>query len=246
MQWRSKSWIHPETDARIAAHLHRWETAASRLQTVPLEVQPFITISREYGCGAFALAQRLVQLLNERFRPAIPWAAYGKDLLEHVAQDLHLRREVVESITERRRSEFAEWLDSMLTRKVDESVVVRQLAEVIRSLAMHGHVVLVGRGGYLVTPDLKTGLHTRLVASREWRVHHVATERNLSHDEAARLVERSQAERDRFLQTFYIHDLSKPVHFDLTIDSSRFNNDQIAEIILCALMLRFGERLTAE
>jgi len=74
----------------------------------------------------------------------------------------------------------------------------------------------------------------------------VATERNLSHDEAARLVERSQAERDRFLQTFYIHDLSKPVHFDLTIDSSRFNNDQIAEIILCALMLRFGERLTAE
>jgi cytidylate kinase len=165
--------------------------------------------------------------------------------MEPVAQDLHLHREIVESITERRRGEIAELLDSVLNRKVDEALVVRKLAEVIRSLAMHGQVVLVGRGGYLITSDLKTGLHVRLVAPREWRIHHVGAERNLSHAEAATLVEKSEAERARFLQTFFVRDRSTPVRFDLVIDCSRFNKDQIAEIILGALELRFGQTLAA-
>jgi cytidylate kinase len=245
MYGRSHVRIRSETDARIGAHFHAWEAATSMRRRIPLETQPFVTISREFGCGAYSQAQRLVQLLNERFRPSIPWLAYGRDILEPVAQDLHLHREIVESITERRRGELAELLDSVLNRKVDEALVVRKLAEVIRSLAMHGQVVLVGRGGYLIASDLKTGLHIRLVAPREWRIHHVATERNLSHAEAAKLVEKSEAERAHFLQTFFVRDTSTPVRFDLVIDCSRFNKDQIAEIILGALELRFGQTLAA-
>jgi len=245
MDGRSDTRIHSGTDARIAAHVHAWEAATGMRRRVPLGTQPFVTISREFGCGAYWVAQRLVELLNERFQSSIPWLAYGRDLMEPVAQDLHLHREIVESITERRRGEIAELLDSVLNRKVDEALVVRKLAEVIRSLAMHGQVVLVGRGGYLITPDLKTGLHVRLVAPREWRIHHVAAERNLSHAEAAKLVDKSEAERARFLQTFFVRDRSTPVRFDLVIDCSRFNKDQIAEIILGALELRFGETLAA-
>jgi cytidylate kinase len=245
MDGKSDTRIHSGTDARIAAHVHAWEAATSMRRRVPLGTQPFVTISREFGCGAYLVAQRLVELLNERFRPSIPWLAYGRDVMEPVAQDLHLHREIVESITERRRGEIAELLDSVLNRKVDEALVVRKLAEVIRSLAMHGQVVLVGRGGYLITADLKTGLHVRLVAPREWRIHHVATERGLTPVDAAKFVERSEAERARFLQTFFVRDRSTPVRFDLIIDCSRFSRDQVAELILGALELRFGRTLAA-
>jgi cytidylate kinase len=110
---------------------------------------------------------------------------------------------------------------------------------------MHGQVVLVGRGGYLITSNLRTGLHVRLVAPREWRIHHVATERDLSHAEAAKFVDKSEAERVCFIQTFFIRDRSTPVRFDLVIDCSRFNRDQVAELILGALELRFGQALAA-
>jgi cytidylate kinase len=211
-----------------------------------LGLQPFITLSREYGCGAYTVAQRLVQLLNDRFRPSIPWVAYGRDVLEQVARDMHLQREIVESITERRRDEVTELIDSILNRKVDETLVFRKLAEVIRSLAMRGRVVIVGRGGYLLTPDLKTGLHVRLVAPRAWRVHHVQVERNLAEPDALILVRQSETERSRFLKTFFVQDPARPVYFDLTIDCSRFNPDQVAAIILFALSVRFRKTLIEE
>ena len=246
MQPRSSTWIHPPTDARIAAHVHDWQATVRQLHTVPLGVQPFVTISREYGCGAYNLARHLTQLLNERLHPPIPWLAYGRGVLEQVAQDLHLQREIVESIMERRRDEITELFDSLLNHKVDEALVFRKLAEVIRSLAMRGRVVLVGRGGNRLTPDLKTGLHVRLVAPRAWRVHHVQLERRLTEREASALVAKSEAERAHFLETFFVQDPAQPVHFDLTIDCSRFDPAQVAEIIFCALSVRFHERLAED
>jgi cytidylate kinase len=103
--------------------------------------------------------------------------------------------------------------------------------------------VLVGRGGYLITQDLKTGLHVRLVAPRAWRIHKVAADRNLSPKDAERIVAEGERERNRFLHAFFLHDPAHPFHHDLVIDSARFNLAQIVEIIFTALSSRFGEAL---
>jgi cytidylate kinase len=231
----TRGWAGPDLDARIAAHVRAWEVARRAQQARVSETDPFITISRQFGCEALPLAQQLVRLLNERSRPAIPWAAYDREVLDKVSEELHLRREIVEAVDEHRRNEFNEFFDALLNRKVDETVIFRKVAEVIRALALHGHAVIVGRGGYLLTRDLKTGLHVRLVGPRDWRVKKYAAKHNVPVREAERTVDRRQRERERFLRTFFVPLPADAVPYHLVLDNSHFDVARMAEIVFAAL-----------
>ena len=239
----SHSWAKANLEARITAHVHAWEKAKQAGQPLAPETFPFVTVSRDFGCEALPLSARLVEILNERCRPFFTWVAYDKEVLDQVADELHLRHGVVESIDGKRRSEMTGLFDSILNTRVNDTVLFRKLAEVIRSLAIHGHTVMVGRGSQLITQDLKTGLHVRLVAPIRWRIQRIAAECGLSHAEAQQLVEDSARQRDQFVETFFVHDPEHPFYYDLIIDNSRFNLDQIAEIVFTALCVRFGPTL---
>jgi cytidylate kinase len=239
----SHGWPMATLEGRIAAHVQVWEKARQSGRPRPAETYPFVTISREFGCEATLLAQRLQDLLNERCRPFFTWVAYDQELLDRVAGELHLSRHLVEAVDGRRRNEMSALFDAILNRGVNEAVVFRKLAEIIRALAIHGHSIIVGRGSYLITQDLRTGLHVRLVAPRDWRIHKVATDRGLSVAEAAKIVADGERERDQYIRTFFTHDPAHPFYHDLTIDNSRFNLAQLAEIVFTGLSVRFGEHL---
>jgi cytidylate kinase len=232
-------------EARIAAHVHAWEQTHKSGKPRPPETLPFITISREFGCDASDIAQQLVKLLNERFKPVHPWVDYDKELLDKVASEVHLRRDLLDALDERRRDEMSELFDTILNHKMDDAQVFRKLAEVIRSLAVHGHSVLTGRGSYLITQDLKTGTHVRLVAPRDFRIHAFAHRSDLTPQESAKQVVNGEKERERYLRTACVHDPIHSHYHDLIVDRSRFNTIQIAEIICLALHQRFGDRLTS-
>jgi cytidylate kinase len=243
MSKTSHAWATGGIEERIGAHVRVWQEAKSAGHPIALEKYPFVTFSREFGCEAFPLAKRLVEVLNERCRSILPWLAYDREVLDQVAEELRLQRHIVESIDGGRRGEMAEFFDAILNRKLDETMMFRKLAEVVRVLAAHGHSVIVGRGAYLITHDLKTGMHVRLVAPRAWRVQKVASERNLTGYEADKVVAEGERRRDNFIRTFFVQDPHQPFHHDLIIDNSRFNLTQIAEIIFAALAARFGEKL---
>ncbi len=234
--------LSPET--RIAASVAAWQKFRERRHKHVPERLPFITISREYGCEALSLAAHLVEILNERCRPAVPWASYDREVLDRVAHELNLSREIVASMDDRRRDAMSELFDAILNRKVDEALMFRKIAEVLRSLATNGHTILIGRGGYMLTRDMKTGLHIRLVAPRSWRIQNIAKWKNLSLKDAEKDVEYGEAQRDTFLRTFF---LSQPTHpFHLIIENSAFGVPQMAEIIFTALAARFGETLVED
>jgi len=239
----SYGWVGSDMEARIAAHVHAWQAVKSLGRRYALETYPFITISREFGCEALPLATKLVELLNERCHPSFPWVGYDREMLDRVAAELNVGRNVVEALDEQRRTEMSELFDSVINHKVSDALVVRKLAEVIRSLAIHGHAILIGRGSSMVTQDLRTGLSVRLVAPRDWRVYRIATDRNIPHREAEKVVDEGERQRQHYLSTFFVIDRENPFHPDIVIDNSRFNLVQIAEIVFSALNARFGETL---
>ena len=232
-------------EARIAAHVHAWEQTRQSGKPRPPETLPFITISREFGCDAADVAQQLVKLLNDRCKPIHPWVAYDKELLDKVATELHLHRDLLEALDGRRRDEMSELFETILNHKMDDALVFRKLAEVIRSLAVHGHSVLIGRGSYLITQDLKTGTLVRLVAPRDFRIHAFAHRSDLTIQEAAKQLAEGEKERERYIKTTCVQDPTHSHYHDLIIDRSRFNTIQIAEIICLALRQRFGDRLAS-
>jgi cytidylate kinase len=239
----SQGWVGSDVQARIAAHVHAWEKVKPLGDKRRLETYPFVAISREFGCEALPLSQQLVQTLNERGHPSIPWVSYDRELLDKVAEELHLQRAILDMLDGQRRDEMSELFDNIINRKVDDALVVRKLAEVIRTLAVHGHAVLVGRGSSLVTQDLRNGLHVRLVAPRAWRIHTIAANRNLPIREAEKTVDEGEKQRSRYISTYFVLDHGFPFHHDLVIDNSRFNLVQIVEIVFAALSARFGDTL---
>ena len=241
----SHGWAVANLEARITAHVHAWEHAKGLGQPLAAEVFPFITLSREFGCDGLALAEMLQDLLNARCRSFFAWVAYDRELLDKVASELHLARGLVETLDGQRRSEMRELFDTILNPRASEPVVIRKLAELIRTLAIHGHAIIVGRGSHLITQDLRNGLHVRLVAPRDWRTHQIALARNLTEPEALKIVEENERGRDRYIKTFFSDAPTHPFSHDLTIDNSRFNLAQIAEIVFTALSARFGATLVS-
>jgi cytidylate kinase len=230
-------------EVRIAAHVNAWDKIKPLGDKSRLETYPFVAISREFGCEALALAEQLVETLNERCRPSIPWVGYDRALLDKVAEDPGMQRAILDMLDDKRRVAMGKLFDTIINRQGADALVVRKLAEIIRTLAVHGHAVLVGRGSSLVTQDLRNGMHIRLVAPRTWRVHAIATNRNLSMSEAEKTVTEGEKQRHHYINTFFVLDPQFPFPHDLVIDNSRFNLMQIVEIVFTALSARFGETL---
>jgi cytidylate kinase len=102
------------------------------------------------------------------------------------------------------------------------------------SLAAHGECVIVGRGAAQVLPA-ETTLRVRLVAPEEKRVEAIEQRFGISNEEAARWVEKTDAERIRFVRDHFHKDPADPRNYDLVLNSLRFSVDECADLILEAL-----------
>ena len=243
MSKSSHEWVRPDIETRSSDHVQAWKKFKQAGTPHAVETFPFITISRRYGCEGAALAHRLVEILNERCRDSIPWVCYDHELLEKIANDARLYGEVVESLESARRQKMAKVLDAILDRMATDAAAMRKEAEVVRALALHGRAVLLGRGSYLVTQDLKTGLHVRLIAPVDWRVIKVTATRGATAAQAVEIVMEGEDRRDSYMREHFAQHGDEAINPDLVIDNSRFNLVQIGDIVLAALRARFGEKL---
>jgi len=241
----SQGWVGADVGVRMAAHVKAWEKVKPLGDKHRPETYPFVAISREFGCEALALAEQLVVTLNDRCRPSIPWVDYDRALLDRIAEEPEMQREILDMLDNKRRVAMGDLFDTIINQKVTDARSVRELAEIIRTLAVHGHAVLVGRGSSIVTQDLRNGMHIRLVAPREWRVNAIASNRNLSMKDAEKMVTEGEKQRHHYIDTYFVLDPQFPFPHDLVIDNSRFNLMQIVEIVFTALSARFGDTLVS-
>ena len=82
MNKMTQAWVKPNVEGRIAAHVRAWDQLKRVGVLRVVDELPFITISREFGCEALPLAQRLATVLNQRHQPAVQWVAYDREVLE--------------------------------------------------------------------------------------------------------------------------------------------------------------------
>ena len=98
----------------IFAAIH---AAPVALRHTPREQPPtpglFVTISRQGGAGGRTVAQLLVNRLNVLDPNDVPWTLWDRDLVEKVAADNHIARELIESLEDTSRSWVEEFLVSL-------------------------------------------------------------------------------------------------------------------------------------
>lgn len=231
----------------INRQIHRWNAMASALAhavpgEAPKEAPPppppmSIAISRQVGAGARSLAINLSERLG--------YTIFGRDAIDYVARDLHVQRQIIDSLDERTRGEFELMLDSFLSgHEIASEEYAASLARVIRAMALKGGVILLGRGAPLVLRGSPQCLRLLMVAPLEIRIQRVAGYEHCDPSEARRMVLERDRERENCARRLYRCDPLNPLDYDLVINTDRVPVEQATDMVMSILQAR-GAAATA-
>lgn len=189
---------------------------------------PTITISREFGCEGFPVAEKLKALFEEKTGKT--WGIMDRELLAEAAKNHNLSEEIFKTLGERHR-----FLDDMLStfssRWQSERDYFKLLTKQVVALATAGNVIIVGRGSSIVTQKMPNCFHFRIVAPSDFKVKAIARRMNISPDEAVEVVRKRQKMRDAFINDFLGKDVTDPTWYHLIFNNGKNTPERIASTI---------------
>jgi cytidylate kinase len=226
--------ITPKIDSNFAFQLWKYEKEATS-QTD--SIKPIITISREFGCESYPLANQLARRLTT---DDIKWVAFSKKMLEKDASAATIRHRILDEMRMMKRNALEQMFEHFLASKPTNYEMYRDLVDEMKILAERGHAILIGAGGSLLFKEHPQAMHIRLVGTLAFRQYRIGRDYHLTDVEAARMVEDGQRTRDQFIHDFLRQDISDPHIYDLTIRNDKYSVDQMADIVIDAYHARFG------
>ncbi len=197
----------------------------------PAKAGPVITISREVGCNGLKLAHLIARRLNAQ-KPAVDWKVLSKEVFHQSAKELNLEPERVRRIFKQtNKYTFDEILKAFSDRQFkSERRIVKTVSDVVRSFAIDGFAIIVGRAGHIVAKDIENALHIRLIAPLEYRIRTIMENNRLNREEAIAFIQRVERERIAFRKAI-CEEKCKEEIFDLTINRASFNDQDVVDLI---------------
>ena len=187
-----------------------------------------ITISREFGCGGYPVAEKLQRILEER--TGEPWSLMDKALIEEVAKDHGLLERVLAKLGEKSRV-VDDIVSTLSPRWLTEGDYYRLLCRQIVALAAEGNVIIVGRGASIITQSFENCFHFRLFGSMKFKTEYISRRLSLSQEQADTLVHEKQRERDAFICDFLSCDAKDLKYYHIAFNSDKIPSDGIAKVI---------------
>jgi len=179
-----------------------------------------ITISREMGSGGIPIAIMAAEKLG--------YTLIDGDKLRELAPEYGLSQEALEKADEKPPA-FVEALDQQL--ETDQ----RLIELIVLEYALKGNVIIYGRGGQDLLTGISSVLRVRIIAPFEERVERWAEREWLDPDLARILVRKSDQQRAGFIKYYFDRDWEDPLHYDLTINTSRLSEESAVQLIANAI-----------
>lgn len=211
------------------------------------EIGPCITISRETGAGADIISQKLIEILQKNKKENLPdWTIFDKNLIEKVLEDHHLPKTLSEVFDEKKYSAIISFASELLAGQPSIHSLVHKTTQTILSLAEIGNVIIVGRGGNIVTSNLPNAFHVRLVSVIEDRIKHVRDVYGYDTKQASDFLKKDDQARKNYISTYFHRQIDDPLLYHLTINTHRFTYDHASELIADAVMTKFPNSFNLE
>ena len=230
----AKNLLIPSIEERVGGYL---EMRRRNLQVHGLtddeRLNPTVTLTREFGCEGYPVAQKLQVLLEKRSGRA--WAVMDRALLDTVARDHQLSAQILKDIGTRN-GVLDEILATFSPRWKSDKDYYRLLCRQIVELAEEGNVILVGRGAAALTQRQKNCFHFRIVAPLQYKLDSIRSRMDVTPREARDLVVSRQLQREAFLKDFLGRDLTDPTLYHLLFNNARCPAGQIASLIADVVM----------
>ena len=168
------------------------------------------------------LGERLAGMLR-RFLERSAAAGAGDPMLGTGGLDLVLSRT------------YQEAAEGEGLQEVSDEQYMNALTSIVRDLAKHDDVLIIGRGSQMVLKDWPGAFHVLLVAPLEQRIEFIAQRDGLSAEEAAKRVQDGDKGRHNFHHKFFKLHVDDPSLYDLTVNTARHPLDEAAELIAAAV-----------
>jgi cytidylate kinase len=202
----------------------------------PQRTRRAITISRQAGSGAHAVAPLLAEALQKDNQdPKCPWTVFDRNLVEKVLQDHNLPKRLGRFMPEDRVSVLTDIMDDLFGLHPPAEELVRQVSDTILHLAELGNVILIGRGAHVITSPMGHVFHVRLIGSLARRIEHVMETRQVNRTLATQMIDREDGGRRRYLKTYFDRDIDDPLLYHLIINTDAMNYDAVARLIANAV-----------
>lgn len=203
---------------------------------------PVITISRESGCPGNEIAEMLAHKLNQKLeREGLTpkWRWFNKEILQKASEELKMTPSDVEIYLKSHEIGAIQDIVSSFTEvyHVRNASIRKVIYEVIRNLAMSGHVIIVGRGGGAIAWDIPKSLHLYLEAPLSWKASVVSNQKGISVSQARKFVLERDVQRARFRES-YRAKFSDEIFYDERLNCKAFSKEQLCELAFHAAELK--------
>ena len=205
---------------------------------------PTLTISRLYGSGGSEVAALVAKKLD--------WSLLDNAVVDAVAARMGLtvaevrdREERVPSLVERLTSAMAmgsqEWASPIAEAKrpTDEQLI-EVTRHIIEEAIARGPLVVVGRGTQEMLAERDDTLHVFCYAPRKALIARTMKREGASVEEATRLVDNTNKERDQWVRLHWERDRRAHENYDLSVNTERLGIEGAADLIVSAAKRRFG------
>lgn len=226
---RTYTQLIPSIDRRLSTWISMVEKSRAR-EKAP--IGPTITISRQYGCEGFPLAEALKKVFEDKTREE--WNIYDKALLKKVSEEEELSIRLLEGL-----GDPTHLLDSIpvtIIERMPHNQMYRRVIQHLIGVARLGRAIIIGRGGAVITQDLPNCYHFRLEASFAFRAASIARRLGLPLAEAEAHVKENQEAREKFFSNYLNVSTADHSFFDAIYNNERHSVAEIAWSIFAYVM----------
>jgi len=221
-------------DAIVNRQLLKWEFERKKTaQEKPERPAPprIVTVSRQRGSRGSFFAEKLANKLG--------YQNLHRDVINAICRSSGYRRRIVESLDEKFRGDLEVMVESLFTgQSVDHHDYYRHLFRTVLSLSYLGGVVLLGRGGnFILGPN--RGFHMRFVAPPEKRIDNLVKYTKVTENEAATIIETSDAERKELISKLFHANNDDPRHYDIIINTAFVDVDDLLDTTVRLIEAKF-------
>ena len=194
-----------------------------------------ITINRECGSGGRDIARRMGEILGLK--------VYDKAILEAICEKYHLDEKEIQRIKSKKLNlwddlcqfyrQFGAVGDSYQTegKKITSRELFYTEAQIMRNLSSQESCIVVGRTGFHIFKDDPDAIHIFLIADRDVRIKNVAEREGLDEKAAAKFADETDEARETFTKYFAGVSRYDARNYDLVINVSNFNTDEVASFL---------------
>lgn len=209
----------PSVDLRIGSleeynRRQKEKAAASHRKPKP---RPCITISREFGCEGYPVAERLRELMMQK--TGDEWVLIDKAILEEVARHHNISEDILQTLGENNQI-LNEVLATFSPRWKSDHEYFKLLSRHVVALAEQGNVIISELGGAIITRHVEHSYHVRIYGTDRFKTATLARRLRIDSEAAEKVMHREQKARDHFTRDF----LSQDDH-DSALYNLLFNND---------------------